>query len=180
MHIREDWPIYDSYQKILTMNPQEIDRLFASHTDTQICIAWSAALDKLIEIHGDFIIDDWPDTWRTAWFVITYLGLWEGDGIAALWQSDQDHIEIFIECLDRIGASSTSSFVSRSFDEVGRDNVLSEKYCYGEVFRQLADDWDQNLSFYTSGITEKLAAYLRQNRSEVKNISGAFAARLEG
>lgn len=157
------------------MSEPSIDAVFAQFTDDQICIAWADSLSDIFESQGDHVLEDWPDSWRIAWVVVTYRGLWEGDGIASLWLSNQDHIKLFIASLEMIGAGHVSDYVSRSFAAVGWENVLNEAYCMGEGFHQLAKEWDRDMSFYTSGLSEYLASFLRRHRNEATPLCASIS-----
>jgi hypothetical protein len=148
----------------MQMSKQNIDGIFADHTDSEICSAWDHALCDILELQGEHVLDDWPDSWRIAWVVTTYLGLWEGDGIGALWEANREHVELFSDSLKKLGSEHTATFVIRSLDFAKKDGNGRE----GEDILNLAAEWDQSLSFYTDGVTEKLASYLRAHRQDAE------------
>ncbi len=147
------------------MSHYNLDKFFAENSDYHVCQSWAIALDDIQVQHGSFL-EDWPETWSVAWVVYTYLGIWEGDGIEALWQSNPDHISLFVKSLNIIGAEYSGDFVSRSFDAVIEFDINNYKFLNSSEFMDICEEWNMNLNYYTHGITEKLAIYLRSRRLE--------------
>ncbi len=152
----------------ISTNECDLDRFFAMHLDEDISLAWAGALENLRDSQDDLLPGDWPQTWVIAWVVSIYVGIWEGDGIASLWESDQEYLSLFQESLNTIGAGVVADFISRSLDAVGRDKLSDWRHAESDAVRTLADDWNGNLTYYSGIAHRHLSAYLRKHRYESK------------